>query len=218
MSDRKQVSTILCKQAKMINKRLKCSTTTSKKMLKCNKITISLQKDYNYNQIDGYFAWPTSFINVCNLIWKMIWGSDCHVTISYRDVKIIILNFILFKYICILIYKQYQNNEKNVMMKFSWGPSTGWKVMPFCLCPPNVMFLTREYKNSLILSLILFPTGIVVSDINLWSTKVIQWVPWRHKMLTHGHACLFRNVTYVSIHSLAEWLDTFAYVLRPQTW
>ena len=24
--------------------------------------------------------------------------SDCHVTISYRDVKIIILNFILFKY------------------------------------------------------------------------------------------------------------------------
>jgi hypothetical protein len=25
----------------------------------------------------------------------MIWGSDCHVTISYRDVKIIILNFIL---------------------------------------------------------------------------------------------------------------------------
>jgi hypothetical protein len=57
----------------------------------------------------------------------MIWGSDCHVTISYRDVKIIILNFILFKYICILIYKQYQNNEKNVMMKFSRGPGTGWK-------------------------------------------------------------------------------------------
>jgi hypothetical protein len=33
-------------------------------------------------------------------------------TISYRDVKIIILNFILFKYICTLIYKQYENNEK----------------------------------------------------------------------------------------------------------
>ena len=85
----------------------------------------------------------------------MIWGSDCHVTISYRDVKIIILNFILFKYICILIYKQYQNNEKNVMMKFSWGPSTGWKFkkskrcMPFCLCPPDVMFVTRGSKNSL---------------------------------------------------------------------
>jgi hypothetical protein len=46
--------------------------------------------------IDGYFAWPTSFISVSNLIWKMIWGSDCHVTISYRDVKIIVLNFILF--------------------------------------------------------------------------------------------------------------------------
>jgi hypothetical protein len=33
-------------------------------------------------------------------------------TISYRDVKIIILNFILFKYICTLIFKQYENNEK----------------------------------------------------------------------------------------------------------
>ena len=35
------------------------NTTTSKKMLKYNKntkITISLQKDYNYNQMDGYFA------------------------------------------------------------------------------------------------------------------------------------------------------------------
>jgi hypothetical protein len=36
------------------------------------KITISLQKDYNYNQIDGYFAWPTSFIRICNLIWKSV--------------------------------------------------------------------------------------------------------------------------------------------------
>jgi hypothetical protein len=61
------------------------------------KISISLQKDYNYNQIDGYFAWTTSFISVCNLIWKMIWGSDCHVTISFRDVNIIILNFIKSK-------------------------------------------------------------------------------------------------------------------------
>ena len=31
-----------------------------KKMLKYNKITISLQKDYNYNQIDGYFGLPIS--------------------------------------------------------------------------------------------------------------------------------------------------------------
>ena len=32
-----EVLTILCKQTKMINKRLKCNTTTSKKMLKYNK-------------------------------------------------------------------------------------------------------------------------------------------------------------------------------------
>jgi hypothetical protein len=37
MLDRKQVLTILCKQTKIIHKRLKCSTTTSKKMLKYNK-------------------------------------------------------------------------------------------------------------------------------------------------------------------------------------
>jgi len=30
-------------------------------------MTISLQKDYNYNQIDEYFAWPTNFNSVCNL-------------------------------------------------------------------------------------------------------------------------------------------------------
>jgi ribosomal protein S26 len=52
-----------------------------------------------------------------NLIWKMIWGSDCHVTISYRDVKIIVLNFILFKYICTLIYKLNENNEKMVSIR-----------------------------------------------------------------------------------------------------
>jgi hypothetical protein len=33
-------------------------------------------------------------------------------TISYRDVIIITLYFILFKYICTLIYRQYENNEK----------------------------------------------------------------------------------------------------------
>jgi hypothetical protein len=65
------------------------------------------------------------------------------------------------------------------------------------------------------LSLILFPTWIVVNDINFGSTKVIQWVPWRHKVLTHGQERLFRKVTPVSIHSFVEWLDTFSYVLRP---
>jgi hypothetical protein len=39
-------------------------------------------------------------------------------------------------------------------------------------------------------------------------------VPWRHKVLTHGHERLFRKVTSVSIHSFVEWLDTFSYVLR----
>jgi hypothetical protein len=44
---------------------------------------------------------------------------------------------------------------------------------PFCLCLPDVMFVTRGSKNSLFfvfdslsfLSLILFPTWIVVNDI-----------------------------------------------------
>jgi hypothetical protein len=86
---------------------------------------------------------------------------------------------------------------------------------PFCLCPPDVMFVTRGSKNFSFLSLILFPTWIVVNDINFGSTKVIQWVPQRHKVLTHGQERLFRKVTSVSIHSFAEWLDTFSYVLRP---
>ena len=42
---------------------------------------------------------------------------------------------------------------------------------PFCLYPPDVMFVTRGSKNSL---LILFPTWIVVNDINFGSDKVIQ--------------------------------------------
>ena len=40
----------------------------------------------------------------------------------------------------------------------------------FYLCPPN----SRIQKLSLFLSLILFPTWIVVNDINFGSTKVIQ--------------------------------------------
>ena len=65
------------------------------------------------------------------------------------------------------------------------------------------------------MSLILFPTWIVVNDINFGSDKVIQWVPRRHKVLTHGKERLFCKVTSVSIHSFVEWLDTFSYVLRP---
>ena len=77
------------------------------------------------------------------------------------------------------------------------------------------MFVTRGSKNSLFFCLIFFPTWIVVNDINFGSAKVFQWVPWRHKVLTHGQERLFRKVTSVSIHSFVEWLDTFSYVLRP---
>ena len=44
---------------------------------------------------------------------------------------------------------------------------------------------------------------------------VIQWVPRRYKVLTHGQERLFCKVTSVSIHFFVEWLDTFSYVLRP---
>ena len=72
-----------------------------------------------------------------------------------------------------------------------------------------------QHADPKTLSLILFPTWIVVNDINFGSTKVIQWVPRRHKVLTHGQERLFCKVTYVSIRSFVEWLDTFSYVLRP---
>jgi hypothetical protein len=74
---------------------------------------------------------------------------------------------------------------------------------------------SRIQKLSFFLSLIFFPTWIVVNDINFGSAKVFQWVPWRHKVLTHGQERLFRKVTSVSIHSFVERLDTFSYVLRP---
>ena len=45
---------------------------------------------------------------------------------------------------------------------------------PFCLCLLGVMFVTRGSKNSLFLSLIFFPTWIVVNDINFGSAKVFQ--------------------------------------------
>jgi hypothetical protein len=52
------------------------------------------------------------------------------------------------------------------------------------------------------------PNVMLVNDINFGSTKVIQWVPRRHKVLTHGQERIFRKVTSVSIHSFVEWLDT----------
>ena len=45
---------------------------------------------------------------------------------------------------------------------------------PFCLCPPGVMFVLAYPKTLSFLSLILFPTWIVVNDIHFGSTKVIQ--------------------------------------------
>ena len=48
------------------------------------------------------------------------------------------------------------------------------RLRPFCLCPPDVMFVTRGSKISLFYVLILFPTWIVVNDINFGSDKVIQ--------------------------------------------
>jgi hypothetical protein len=63
------------------------------------------------------------------------------------------------------------------------------------------------------MSLILFPTWIVVNDINF--DKVIKWVPRRYKVLTHGQECLFCKVTSVSIHVFVDWLDTSSYALRP---
>jgi hypothetical protein len=56
---------------------------------------------------------------------------------------------------------------------------------------------------------------MVKLGIKRWIAKVIQLVPRRHKVLTHGQERLFRKVTSVSIHSFVEWLDTFSYVLRP---
>ena len=86
---------------------------------------------------------------------------------------------------------------------------------PFCLCPPDVMFVTRESKNSL------FYVFDSLSNLDcgqwykFWIWQVIQWVSRRHKVLTHGQEPLFCKVTSVSIHSFVEWLDTFSYLLRP---
>jgi hypothetical protein len=44
----------------------------------------------------------------------------------------------------------------------------------FCLCPPDVMFVTRGIQKLSLLCLILFQTWIVVNDINFGADKVIQ--------------------------------------------
>jgi hypothetical protein len=82
--------------------------------------------------------------------------SDCHVTISYRDVQIIILNFMLFKYICTLNYKQYETNEKSNDEIYQLAKDQAMvkklknkRFRPFCVCPPDVMFVTRGSENSL---------------------------------------------------------------------
>ena len=45
---------------------------------------------------------------------------------------------------------------------------------PFCLCLPDVMVVIADPKTPSFLSLIFFPTRIVVNDINFGSAKVIQ--------------------------------------------
>ena len=63
------------------------------------------------------------------------------------------------------------------------------------------------------LSLIFFPTSIVVNDKKNDLPKSSNECPG-DTVLTHGQERLFRKVTSVSIHSFVEWLDTFSYVLR----
>ena len=84
---------------------------------------------------------------------------------------------------------------------------TNKRFRPFCSCPPDVMFVTRGSKTLSFLSLILFPTWIAFNYVNYGSTKVIQWVPRRHKVLTHRLERLFRKITSVSIHSFVEWFS-----------
>ena len=79
------------------------------------------------------------------------------------------------------MYKQYENNEKCNDEIFQLAKDQALvkqlnnkRFRPFCLCPPDLMFVTRGSKDPLFLCLILFPTWIVVNDINFGSTKVIQ--------------------------------------------
>ena len=89
------------------------------------------------------------------------------------------------------------------------------KCRPFCLCPPDVMFVTRGSKNFLFYVFDSYSNLDCGQWYKLWIWQVIQWVPRRHKVLTHGQERLFCKVTSVSIHSFVEWLDPFSYILRP---
>jgi hypothetical protein len=86
---------------------------------------------------------------------------------------------------------------------------------PFCLCPPDVMCVTRGSKNSLLYVFDSLSNLECGQWYKLWIWQCDPWVPRRHKVLTHGKECLVCKVSSVSIHSFVEWLDTFSYVLRP---
>jgi hypothetical protein len=53
-------------------------------MLRHNKNNYKSMKDYNYNQMDGYFAWPTT-----RLWFYKVQDNDFYVTIT--DVHVTIL-------------------------------------------------------------------------------------------------------------------------------
>jgi hypothetical protein len=68
------------------------------------------------------------------------------------------------------------------------------------------------------MSLILFPTWIVVNDVNFGFDKVIQWVLRRHKVFTHEEERLFvRSLLCPSILLLNGWTFSPTYC-NPQTW
>ena len=86
---------------------------------------------------------------------------------------------------------------------------------PFCLCPSDVMFVTRESKNSLFYVF----DSLSNLDCGQWYTF---WTWQSHPIsapvtqsVVHGQERLFCKVTSVSIYSFVEWFDTFSYVLRP---
>jgi hypothetical protein len=68
------------------------------------------------------------------------------------------------------------------------------------------------------MSLILFPTWIVVNDVNFGFDKVIQWVLRRHKVFTHEEERLFvRSLLCPFILLLNGWTCSPTYC-NPQTW
>ena len=81
---------------------------------------LNLQKDYNYNQIDWYFTWPTSFVSICNLIWKMIWG---YILTSF----LMLLCCILDVYIYIYIYNTHTLSLIMTLISMRLGNRQKWK-------------------------------------------------------------------------------------------